>query len=100
MHRTRLGLTTAQAAQWAPECGGQVDLCFVALPRTALQVHGDWDRCFAGWAPAAPGDGMVVLPIHPGQWGHLHARVPEAVRLPETRPALAQASVRRYVSAS
>ena len=94
MHRTRIGLTEAQIRKWAPEFQGQPDIGFVVLPRTMVQIHGDFEGQLAGWAPAAADATEVVVPIHPGQWPHIRARAPSARLLPDVRPALAQASVR------
>jgi len=93
MHRTRMGLTREEVLKWAPEFGHLVPLRFVSLPATEVSVVGDFAATLAPWLPAAPSADRVVLPIHPGQWPHIRARVPSAQLLPDTRPALPQASV-------
>ena len=90
-----MGLALKEVRAWAAEFHGKPEIHFVAIPRTEMHIHGDFEARLAGWLPPAPTADDVVVPIHPGQWHHIHARVPTARLLPETRPALAQTSVRR-----
>jgi siderophore synthetase component len=92
-HRTRLGFDERAARHYAAEHRGRFDLRFVAVPADAVEVHGPFAECLAGFAPSAP-PGHVVLPVHPAQLSRVAHFFPRVRVLPDARPAQAQAALR------